>query len=137
VAGSSRSPAAASDLNAVAGIWDDMIAGLRRDRPFVATLLEQSLPVSSTGGGTLVLQVDDAAVQEGLAARAVEVVASLNGWLSGLQKISVRLAGDSQASGPAPRMTVEMARADMVAALRKRDPVLSAAIDSLDLDLVD
>jgi DNA polymerase-3 subunit gamma/tau len=137
VAGSSRSPAAASDLNAVAGIWDDMIAGLRRDRPFVATLLEQSLPVSTTGGGTLVLQVDDAAVQEGLAARAVEVVASLNGWLSGLQKISVRLAGDSQASGPAPRMTVEMARADMVAALRKRDPILSAAIDSLDLDLVD
>jgi len=82
--------------------------------------------------------VEAPAVQEGLAAKSAEVVATMAGWIAGLQRLNVRLAGDSlAAAAPAPRMTVEMARADSLAALRKRDPVLSAAIDSLDLDLID
>jgi DNA polymerase-3 subunit gamma/tau len=132
-----RSAVAASDLNAVAGVWDDMVAGLRRDRPFIATLLEQSLPVSTTATGVLVLQVETPAVQEGLAAKAAETIAAMSGWLVGLQKITVRLAGDSVNAGPAPRMTVETVRSETLASLRKRDPVLNAAIDALDLDLVD
>ncbi len=127
----------ASDLNAVAGVWDDMVSGVRRERPFIATLLEQALPISTTGSGVLVLQVEAAAVQEGLAAKSTEAVAMMGGWLTGLQKIQVRLAGDSVNAAPVPRMTVEMVRSDTLAALRKRDPLLNAAIDSLDLDLVD
>jgi len=132
-----KSTVAASDLNAVAGVWDDMVAGIRRDRPFIATLLEQSLPVSTNATGLLVLQVGAPAVQEGLAAKANEVILAMSNWLAGLQKLSVRLAGDSVAAGPAPRMTVETVRSETLAALRKRDPVLKAAIDTLDLDLVD
>ena len=138
-AGSSagKSVVAASDLNAVAGVWDDMVSGIRRDRPFIATLLEQSLPVGTTANGVLVLQVETPAVQEGLGAKSAEAVAAMSGWLAGLQRISVRLAGDSAGAGPAPRMTVETVRSEMLTALRKRDPVLNAAIDALDLDLVD
>jgi hypothetical protein len=33
-------------------------------------------------------------------------------------------------------MTVESVRSDTLAALRKRDPLLDAAIDALDLDLI-
>jgi DNA polymerase-3 subunit gamma/tau len=133
---SRRSTVPASDLNAVAGIWDDMVAGIRRDRPFIATLLEQSLPVSTNANGVLVLQVETPAVQEGLAARMTEIVGTMSTWLAGLQKLNVRLAGDSVATGPSPRMTVESVRSDTLAALRKRDPVLNAAIDALDLDLI-
>jgi DNA polymerase III subunit gamma/tau len=133
---SGRTTVPASDLNAVAGIWDDMVAAVRRDRPFVATLLEQSLPVSTTANGVLVLQVEAPAVQEGLAAKMTEIMAAMTGWLAGLQKVTVRLAGDSAAAGPAPRMTVESVRSETLAALRKRDPVLNAAIDALDLDLI-
>jgi DNA polymerase-3 subunit gamma/tau len=133
-----RSPVSATDLNAVAGVWDDMIASIRRDRPFIATLLEHALPTSTTGSGVLLLQVETPAVQEGLTAKAGEVVTTMSGWLAGLTKIQVRLAGgDVRTSTPAPRMTAEMARADTVAMLRKSDPVLSAAIDALDLDLID
>jgi DNA polymerase-3 subunit gamma/tau len=127
----------ASDLNAVAGVWDDMVAGVRRQRPFIATLLEQALPISATGNGVLVLQVEAPAVQEGLTAKSGEAVAAMGAWLGGLQKIQVRLAGDVANAPPAPRMTVQMVRSDTLASLRKRDPVLNAAIDSLDLDLVD
>lgn len=83
------------------------------------------------------LQVDAPAVQEGLAAKSNEAIAAMTPWLAGLQKITTRLAGDSINAGPAPRMTVETVRSETLAALRKRDPVLNAAIDSLDLDLVD
>ena len=133
---SGRSTVPATDLNAVAGIWDDMVAGIRRDRPFIATLLEQSLPVSTSASGVLVLQVEAPAVQEGLAAKMTEIVGTMSTWLAGLQKLNVRLAGDSMAAGPAPRMTVESVRSETLAALRKRDPVLNAAIDALDLDLI-
>src|SRR5688500_18385594 len=128
-----RTTVAASDLNAVAGIWDDMVAAIRRDRPFVASLLEQALPVSTNANGVLVLQVEAPAVQEGLAAKMQETIAVMSGWLAGLQKLTVRLAGDSIAAGPAPRMTVETVRSETLAALRKRDPVLNAAIAALDL----
>ena len=134
--GGAKAGVTASDLNAVTGVWDDMVAGVRRERPFIATLLEQALPISTTGSGVLVLQVEAPAVQEGLAAKSTETVALMSTWLSGLQKIQVRLAGDLSAA-PAPRMTVETVRSDTLASLRKRDAVLNAAIDALDLDLVD
>jgi DNA polymerase-3 subunit gamma/tau len=134
---SNRATVAASDLNAVAGIWDDMVAGIRRDRPFIATLLEQSLPVSTNANGVLALQVEVPAVQEGLAAKMTETVASMTPWLAGLSKVSVRLAGDPLAAGPASRMTVETVRSETLASLRKRDAVLGAAIEALDLDLVE
>ena len=134
---SSRTTVAASDLNAVAGIWDDMVAGIRRDRPFIATLLEQSLPISTTANGVLVLQVEVPAVQEGLAAKMTETVASMTPWLAGLGRLTVRLAGDPLTAGPASRMTVETVRSETLASLRKRDAVLGAAIEALDLDLVD
>jgi hypothetical protein len=114
-----------------------MVAGVRRQRPFIATLLEQALPISTTGNGVLVLQVEAPAVQEGLNAKSGEAVAAMGLWLGGLQKIQVRLAGDVTNAAPAPRMTVQMVRSDTLAALRKRDPLLNAAIDSLDLDLID
>jgi DNA polymerase-3 subunit gamma/tau len=135
--GTTSARVTSSDLNAVAGVWDDMVAGVRRQRPFIATLLEQALPISATGNGVLVLQVEAPAVQEGLNAKSGEAVAAMGPWLGGLQKIQVRLAGDVANAAPAPRMTVQMVRSDTLASLRKRDPVLNAAIDSLDLDLVD
>lgn len=127
----------ASDLNAVAGAWDDMVAGVRRERPFIATLLEQALPVGTSGSGVLTLQVETPAVQEGLMAKSAEAVVAMSHWFAGLQRVAVRFAGDITSTAAAPRMTVETVRSETLAALRRRNPVLDAAIDSLDLDLVD
>ncbi|HEX6314912.1 MAG TPA: DNA polymerase III subunit gamma/tau [Gemmatimonadaceae bacterium] len=132
---SGRSTVPATDLNAVAGVWDDMIAGVRRERPFIASLLEQALPVSTSASGVLVLQVEAPAVQEGLAARMTESMTAMSSWLAGLTRVNVRLAGDLLGGGPA-RMTVDSVRSETLAGLRKRDQLLNAAIDALDLDLV-
>ena len=114
-----------------------MVASVRRERPFIATLLEQALPVGTSANGVLTLQVEAPAVQEGLAAKSTETLSAMRTWFVGLQRIVVRFAGDAVSAAPAPRMTAEMVRTDTLTALRKRDPVLNAAIDALDLDLVD
>ena len=41
------------------------------------------------------------------------------------------------AGPPTERLTTENVRAERITALSRRDPVLGAAIDALDLDLVD
>jgi hypothetical protein len=49
--------------------------------------------------------------------------------------VAVRAAA-TEAVPPA-RLTDEMVRSERLSALRRRDPVLGAAIDALDLDLAD
>ena len=56
-------------------------------------------------------------------------------WFGGVQRVGVRAVEAS--SAPPPRLTDEMVRTARLSALRRRDPVLGAAIDALDLDLAD
>ena len=53
---------------------------------------------------------------------------------AGVQSVTVRAAAGRT---PPPRLTDEMVRTERLATLRRRDPVLGAAIDALDLDLAD
>ncbi|HEX7123933.1 MAG TPA: DNA polymerase III subunit gamma/tau [Gemmatimonadaceae bacterium] len=124
-----------SDINAIAGVWDDVISEMRRSMPVVATLLEQAIPTGASASGVLTLQADSPAVQDGLTARAASIVGVLQPRIAGLQRIVVQAAGAPVGNGE--RMTVEMVRASKLQALRQRDAVLAAAIDELDLDLVD
>jgi hypothetical protein len=62
-------------------------------------------------------------------------VTMLQGWFGGVRRVVVRAATADVA--PPARLTDEMARSERLLALRKRDPVLGAAIDALDLDLAD
>jgi hypothetical protein len=52
-----------------------------------------------------------------------------------VQRVAVRAAAGG--SAPPARLTDEMVRTERLTALRRRDPVLGAAIDALDLDLAD
>ncbi len=135
--GSASQQVPADDVNAVAGAWDDIIAGLRRDRPFVATLLEQALPTAASSSGVLTLQVETTVVGEGLDARKAEVLDVLKSRLRGLQRVAVKVAEKGESPGNPSRMTVEAVRSGTVVSLRRRDPVLDAAIDLLDLELLD
>ena len=60
----------------------------------------------------------------------------LREWFASVERVDLRR--DEQApSVPPKRLTDEMVRAERIAALKKRDPVLSAAIDALDLEVAD
>jgi hypothetical protein len=64
-----------------------------------------------------------------------EVLTLLREWFS-IERLELR-RDDQAPAAPPKRLTDEMVRAERVASLRKRDPVLNAAIDALDLDVAD
>ena len=134
-----EAPSAAhvADVNAVAGAWDDIVSAVRRERPLIATLLEQAIPVAGTMTGVLTLQVDQPAARDGLTATMADVVGALRTRVNGLQRVSLRSEDGSADARRAPRLTAEMVKSEALASLRKRDPILAAAIDALDLDVTD
>ncbi len=127
------------DLARVTGRWDDLVERLRSaGNTWLATALEHATPVAVTARGELSIELDDPndvfdhAVTKG----RNDIVAVLREWFAGVEQVQLR-RGET-APSPAPkRLTSEMARAERLASLRKRDPLLGAAIDALDLDVID
>jgi DNA polymerase III subunit gamma/tau len=123
------------DLNAVVGHWDDIIAAVRRERPMLGTLLGHVIPVGVAASGLLTLQGDDIGTFEALSAKARDLQGALEEHIAGLTRVQLRPPAPESA-GPS-RMTVESIRSDSLAWLRRQDPVIAAAIDELDLELID
>ncbi len=131
--------AAAPDLNAVVGRWDALVERVRAaGKPLLGTALEHSTAASITARGDLTIDLDEPndffarAITDGRA----DVLAILREWFPGLERVNLRR--DESAPSAAPRrLTDEMVRAERLTALKKRDPMLGAAIDALDLDVAD
>ncbi len=66
-----------------------------------------------------------------------ELLNAVRGEWPAVVRVDVALPGDEVAAGPPKRLTAEAVKAEHVASLRRRDPVLGAAIDALDLELLD
>jgi DNA polymerase-3 subunit gamma/tau len=127
------------DINRLAGRWDALVERLRAaGKPLLATALEHASPRAVTAKGDVTIELDEAidfyarAVTDG----APDVLAALRDWFPGIQRVHLAPLADAPAAS-ARRMTTEMVRAERIASLRKRDPILSAAIDALDLEVAD
>jgi len=129
----------ALDLSKLTGRWDTLVERMRSGgKPMLATSLEHSSPVAVTAGGAVTIELDE---PNDIYAHAIgsarnEIAAVLREWFVSVERVDLRR--DEQApSAPPKRLTDEMVRAERIAALKKRDPVLSAAIDALDLEVAD
>jgi hypothetical protein len=102
-----------------------------------ATALQHASPVAATAKGDVTIALDEAnpIYEQALESLRAELAATLKGWFPGVQRVVVRAAAPS--SAPPTRLTDEMVRNERLTAMRRRDPVLGAAIDALDLDLAD
>jgi DNA polymerase-3 subunit gamma/tau len=126
------------ELNKITGHWDELVERLRAVKPMLASALEHASPVAVTAAGVLTIELDES---NDIFAHAIttgrsDVVAALRDWFPSADRIELR-RDDTAAAPPPKRLTDEMVRADRIASLKKRDPVLRAAIDALDLDVVD
>jgi DNA polymerase-3 subunit gamma/tau len=127
------------DLNRLVGRWDELVDRVRAaGKPLLATALQHSSAVAVTARGEVTIELDepndfyDRAVMDGRS----DIVALLREWFANVDRVLLRR--DESSPAPTPqRLTDEMVRAQRLAALRKRDPLLGAAIDALDLDVVD
>jgi hypothetical protein len=126
------------DLNQIVERWDDLIAGVRAaGKSVAATALGHASPTTVNARGDVTIALDEAnpIYEQAIESTKTDVANTLRTWFPGVQRVLVR-APDSPAAPPT-RLTDEMVRAERIATLRKKDPVLDAAIDALDLDLAD
>ena len=127
------------DLNRLVERWDDVVAHARlAGRTMLATALEQALPSAVSARGEVTLQLDEANdyIQRALDTGRKDIVAAVRALMPGVSGVTIRVPNAGSAA-PRGRLTEETVRTERTAMLRKRDPVLGAAIDALDLELLD
>ena len=127
------------ELAKIVGRWDDLVERMRSGgKPMLATALMHASAVAVTADGVVAIELDE---PNDIYAHAIntartDVVSALSEWFDGITRADLRRQ-DSAPAAPPKRLTDEMVRAERIASLKRRDPVLSAAIDALDLDVAD
>jgi len=127
------------DANKVVGKWDALVERLRSSgKPMLATALEHSSVVAVSGSGVVTIELDEPndIYAHAITTARADIAAALREWFAGAERVELR-RDDGKVAAPPKRLTDEMIRAERIAALKKRDPILSAAIDALDLEVAD
>jgi len=134
-------PRAALDLHRLAERWDDLVTRVRAEgKRVLASALEHAMPVAVTAAGdvTIALEEPNDFMAEAIDGARADIATALRDWFDGVARVQLRRDAERGAAAPPPkRLTDEMVRRERLSALRKRDPILGAAIDALDLDVVD
>jgi DNA polymerase-3 subunit gamma/tau len=134
VAPSAPEPTHALDINLIAGRWDDIVAEVRAaGKGLVAQLLEESIPAAVSAAGVVTLDAESEMTVRGLQEVETTVLAALRRHFAGVTKLAVRKAG----SAPRKRYDAASVKAERAANLRNGDPTLAAAIEVLDLELIE
>ena len=125
------------ELSKVTGRWDELVERLRGGKPMLASALEHASPVGVTANGIVTIALDESndIFAHAITSGRAEIVSALREWFANVERVDLRR--DEAAASPPKRLTDEMVRAERIASLKKRDPVLRAAIEALDLDVVD
>ena len=122
-----------AEINRLAEFWDEIVDAVRRaGRNSLASMLDHATPHAVSGNGTVTIAVDTALHGEAITKGADDVLAAICTRFSGVARITVL----AQHTAPAERLTEETVLKQRVAQLRKRDTVLDAAVDALDLRLM-
>ena len=126
-------------LDRLRALWPRIIADARAKAPMLGALLEVT-EVAAVEDGTLVIRLRDtnAVHTEGLE-RQRDALSQLVGRYV-TERARVRFEGSTKPTSPEARprrLTEEGARAERLNALRAKHPILNAAVDALDLELLE
>jgi DNA polymerase III subunit gamma/tau len=120
-------------------LWPRVIEDARVRSPMLGALLERAEVVSVDGAAVTIRPLDTNPVHtEGLERQRDALSQLVGRYVNGAVRIKLEGAGSGERSTPRPaRLTEEGARAERLKALRAKDPGLSAAVDALDLELLE
>ena len=124
-------------INVLSERWDDVVATLGSTRMLLAPFLEQAVPSAMSATGVLTVRADDEAAADALEMAKADMLAVVKGLFPAVERIVITRPNGPSVSGSHRRVTEEEIREQRITSLRKRDPVLGAAIDALDLELLD
>jgi DNA polymerase III subunit gamma/tau len=128
---------AAPHLHRIVEDWESVLTALRsRGRDMLAALLGRVQPIAVTAAGLLTIECDDPGdfpvVSDGLA----QVTEALRDVIPSISRVQVK-APTAGVPAARERLTTEGVKQERVAMLSKQDPVLGAAVDALDLELLE
>jgi DNA polymerase III subunit gamma/tau len=125
------------ELHRIVDDWDEVGVALKaQGRSMLAALLARVQPIAVTAAGLLTIECDDpadfAVVTDGLP----QLTESLRGTMPSITRVQVKPPPDG-APVTRERLTTEAVKQERVASLSRQDPVLGAAVDALDLELLE
>jgi DNA polymerase-3 subunit gamma/tau len=127
------------DTASLVGRWDDLVGRLRSsNKTLIATALEHAEPTVVTARGDVTVALDEPndfyakAIQNG----AADIVAVLRDWFEPVERVQLE-GSTKQPASPQRRLTDADVKTQKLEALKKKDPILSAAIEALDLEVID
>jgi DNA polymerase-3 subunit gamma/tau len=126
------------DLNRLVEHWESITDAVHGEHGalMLSSTLAHATPSAVTASGTVTLTVTSEAHAELISGGAATVLAAIRGRFDGVQAVAVRV--EAPEADRAPRRLNEGAvKADRMAMLRKQSPLLDAAVEALDLELLD
>src|SRR5439155_24503125 len=132
-------------LDRLRSLWPRIVEDARREKPMLGALLPAVEP-SAIDGTTVVARARDPVHAEGLERQRESLAQLIGRYVTEPVRIRLEEAGSGegerggrgQRSAPRPgRLTEQGVRAERLEALRARDPGLDAAVDALDLELLE
>jgi len=128
---------AVPSINVITERWGDIVASLRSSRMLLAPFLEQATPSAISAAGSLTVQAEDEAAADALEMSKADMLAVVKSMFPAVERIAIVRPNGPATTGSPKRVTEQEIREQRITSLRKRDPVLGAAIDALDLELLD
>src|SRR5881398_936843 len=126
-------------------LWPRIVEDARREKPMLGALLPAVEPIA-IDGATVLARALDPVHAEGLARQRESLAQLIGRYVTEPVRIRLEGAGSGEGergergerSAPRPgRLTEQGVRAERLEALRARDPGLDAAVDALDLELLE
>ena len=134
-----RPSGAAVGANELTEHWDDVVDDLRRaGKTLLAAAMQHAAPSAVTALGDVTIQLDEPNefYAQAFDSGRADLLVAIRSRFPTIERVQL-MRDDTAPAEPKKRITEEMIKAERLSALRKRDPVLGAAIDHLDLDPLD
>lgn len=123
-------------LDNVRSAWANIVADARGKTPLLGSLLAEA-EVVAVEGRTISIRPGHAVHAEGLERQRETIAQSLGRFVSEAPRVKVVTGGSGAPTPPPERLTEQGATAERLKSLRAKDPTLSAAVDALDLELLE
>ena len=125
------------ELHRVLDDWDTVIAALRQQgRGMLAALLARVQPTAVTSTGLLTIVCDDPGDFPVVTEALPQLTEALRESVPAISRVQVRPPAVGVPSSR-ERLTTEAVKQERVASLTKQHPILGAAVDALDLELLE
>jgi len=120
------------DLNRLVEHWESIVDSVGA---VLSAPLHHATPTAVTAAGVVTLTVDEVSHGDLIAQGEATVLAALKRRFPTATRINIVTVGDDKA--PPRRLNAEAVKADRIAMLRKQSKMLDAAVETLDLELLD